>query len=189
MNCRRIRSFCIALSTALALPFLHSCDPPPPPGSEASAGIGSVSGPAAVDRAEASFRDQLKNTGVHVLRSGSRITLILPAEITFDSDRAQVRRDFYPILYTIVDTLKRYNTLLIEVGGHTDSTASREYNYDLSRRRGYSVSDILRDQGIREGRLQVRAYGPDRPIASNRTEAGRQRNRRVELALRPVGAL
>ena len=80
-------------------------------------------------------------------------------------------------------TLKDNPTIHVEVGGHTDSIGSDAYNQKLSERRAKTVADELTKDGISSSRLTVRGYGERKPVADNKTEAGRARNRRVELVV------
>ena len=80
-------------------------------------------------------------------------------------------------------TLKDNPTIHVEVGGHTDSIGSDAYNQKLSERRAQTVADELGRDGISASRLTVRGYGERKPVADNKTEAGRARNRRVELVV------
>jgi OOP family OmpA-OmpF porin len=77
--------------------------------------------------------------------------------------------------------LKTNPTLTGEVQGHTDSTASAEYNQELSEARAKAVRDYFIKQGIAPGRIQAVGYGETRPVASNDSPEGRALNRRVEL--------
>ena len=79
--------------------------------------------------------------------------------------------------------LKDNPTIHVEVGGHTDSIGSDKYNQGLSERRAKTVADELVKDGISASRLTVRGYGKRKPVADNKTEAGRARNRRVELVV------
>ncbi|HXJ32431.1 MAG TPA: OmpA family protein [Candidatus Eisenbacteria bacterium] len=79
--------------------------------------------------------------------------------------------------------LKSNPTIHVEVGGYTDSIGSDKYNLGLSERRARTVADALVNDGISPSRLTVRGYGKTHPIADNGTEAGRARNRRVELVV------
>jgi outer membrane protein OmpA-like peptidoglycan-associated protein len=79
--------------------------------------------------------------------------------------------------------LKDNPTIHVEVGGHTDSIGSDSYNMKLSERRAKTVAEELTRDGISASRLTVRGYGESRPVADNKTEAGRARNRRVELVV------
>lgn len=69
----------------------------------------------------------------------------------------------------------------IAVEGHADSTGSESYNQTLSQNRARSVADELNENGLAKSNMSVRGFGEKRPIASNDSESGRQRNRRVEV--------
>ena len=70
---------------------------------------------------------------------------------------------------------------LVEVQGHTDNVGKYDYNVDLSERRAQAVRTYLINQGVPAERLTAHGYGPDKPIADNKTKAGRAKNRRVEF--------
>ena len=67
------------------------------------------------------------------------------------------------------------------IEGHTDSTGKHDYNVALSNRRANAVRSYLASKGVASSRIQARGLGPDFPVATNATEAGRQQNRRVEV--------
>ena len=73
----------------------------------------------------------------------------------------------------------------IEVGGHTSNEGAESYNQELGRSRAEAVRDLLARRGIPRARIDVRSYGGTVPIASNATEEGRRKNRRVTVRLRP----
>ena len=139
-----------------------------------------------MDRQEAELRKRLEGTGVRVKRSGNKIELIMPGNITFDVDKANIRSSFHDVLDSVVLVVKEFNQTAIAVGGHTDSTGSFEYNQKLSEQRAQSVAQYLLNQGVNQGRIHTSGYGPRFPIASNDTEQGRQQNRRVEIDLMPM---
>jgi len=87
------------------------------------------------------------------------------------------------ILDNIARVLNDNMHLKFEVAGHTDNTGDYNYNVQLSEDRAKSVRDYLINKGVGADRLTARGYGPDKPIASNDTRAGRSKNRRVELVL------
>jgi OOP family OmpA-OmpF porin len=88
------------------------------------------------------------------------------------------------VLDQAVDVLNRYPQVRVEVAGHTDSTGTEEYNQGLSERRAKIVYDYLTAHGVDAGRLVgPNGYGELRPIDTNDTREGRQRNRRTELAV------
>jgi len=155
------------------------------------AGIGAATGGAAgyyMDQQEALLRQQLEGTGVSVSRSGDRIVLNMPGNVTFKTDSSDLRPQFFEVLNSVALVLKKFEDTTIEVAGHTDSTGPVAYNQKLSERRAQSVSRYLHAQGIDEGRFWTIGYGETRPIASNDTAEGRQRNRRVELQIVPIEA-
>lgn len=142
------------------------------------AGVG-----AYMDAQEAELRQQLQGTGVQVQRNGDQLDLIMPGNITFNTNQYDIRADFFPVLDSVAQVLYKFTDTRLQVVGHTDSTGARDYNYDLSNRRASSVSNYLASRGVDQGRLITQGVGPDRPIASNDTESGRASNRRVELQI------
>jgi OOP family OmpA-OmpF porin len=99
----------------------------------------------------------------------------------FDFDKASVRQEDFMNLDQDVATLKQWGDVKVEVGGHTDSIGSAEYNQGLSLRRAEAVRTYLIDKGIAADRLSAKGYGESQPVGDNATEAGRFQNRRVEL--------
>jgi outer membrane protein OmpA-like peptidoglycan-associated protein len=138
------------------------------------------------DKQEAELRRSMQGTGVEVQRQGDQIKLIMPGNITFATDSAEIVSNFYAPLNNLGSSFKQFNQNSIEIVGFTDSTGSRQHNMDLSQRRAQSVANYLTAQGVDASRLSIRGAGPDQPIASNATADGRAQNRRVEVNLRPV---
>jgi outer membrane protein OmpA-like peptidoglycan-associated protein len=102
--------------------------------------------------------------------------------ILFDFDKDTMRPDSKPQLDEIAKLLRDSPGLRVLIVGHTDGKGSMEYNQQLSQRRARSVVDALvRDYGIDAKRLTPLGVGMAAPVATNRTDAGRSRNRRVEL--------
>ncbi|WNZ58267.1 OmpA family protein [Microbulbifer sp. EKSA008] len=139
-----------------------------------------------MDRQEMLLRQRLEGTGVRVEREGDNIRLIMPGNITFGTNRADIRTDFYDTLESVTVVLQEFDKTAIRVSGHTDSTGSDVYNQSLSEQRANSVAGFFSGQGVSAGRVQAVGYGERYPIASNDSEAGRQANRRVELELLPL---
>jgi outer membrane protein OmpA-like peptidoglycan-associated protein len=138
------------------------------------------------DRQEAELRRSMQGTGVEVQRQGDEIRLIMPGNITFATDSADIASNFYTPLNNLATSFKQYNQNSIEIVGHTDSTGSHDHNMLLSERRAQSVANYLIAQGVDPARLSTRGAGPDQPVASNATESGRAQNRRVEVSLKPL---
>lgn len=139
-----------------------------------------------VDTQEAKLRQTLQGTGVQVQRNGDNLTLIMPGNITFASNSADISSSFYPTLNSLVQVFKEFNKNGVEIVGHTDSTGSMQLNQDLSNRRAQSVAAYLTASGVAASRISAFGVGPNQPIASNDTAAGRAQNRRVEINLRPL---
>ena len=138
------------------------------------------------DKQEAELRRSMQGTGIEVQRQGDNIQLIMPGNITFATDSAEIASSFYGPLNNLASSFRQYNQNSIEVVGHTDSTGSRAHNMALSQRRAQAVADYLRAQGVDGSRLSTYGAGPDRPVANNATADGRAQNRRVEVTLRPL---
>lgn len=156
-------------------------------GGAAGAAVGAAIGNY-MDRQEAELRRELASSGVQVQRIGNDIELIMPSNITFDSDQAAIQASFYDTLNDVSQVLAKYDDTRILVEGHTDSTGSDEYNMALSIRRAESVGNYLAAQGVSVPRIEALGYGERSPIADNVTETGKQQNRRVEIRIKPTGA-
>ncbi|WP_328185780.1 OmpA family protein [Marinobacter sp. OP 3.4] len=139
-----------------------------------------------MDKQEAELRRKLEGTGVRVVRNGDQIELIMPGNITFDTDQASIKSSFTGVLESVGLVLQEFDKTVIQIDGHTDSTGSDSYNQMLSERRASSVRDFLLNQGIAPARTRATGYGERYPVATNDTPAGREQNRRVELTLVPT---
>ena len=103
--------------------------------------------------------------------------------ISFDTNKATIRKAAAPKLEEAIETLKKFPDLRIEVSGHTDSVGNERHNMDLSRRRAEAVKKYMVDRGIAGNRIETRGAGENEPIESNRSKDGRARNRRIEFRL------
>ncbi|MBT5006263.1 MAG: OmpA family protein [Halieaceae bacterium] len=144
------------------------------------AGVG-----AYMDVQEAKLKEELQGTGVQVVREGDNIRLIMPGNITFETDSYNLRSSFYSVLNSVGQVLSKYADTTLRVSGHTDNTGSRQYNQTLSERRAGSVADYLATREVDRARMLVQGMGFDQPIADNGSAAGRAQNRRVELYILP----
>ncbi len=140
------------------------------------AGVG-----AYMDAQEAELRQELEGTGVRVQRDGDRIKLIMPGNITFDSNKYLIKGEFTPVLDSVAKVLYKFTDTNLRVSGHTDSTGKKSYNQMLSEKRADSVANYLMTKEIPRARLISRGYADELPVAGNDTAAGRAQNRRVEL--------
>lgn len=106
-------------------------------------------------------------------------------KIHFEFDSAKIREESHNLVDEIATVINEHPEIVrLRVEGHTDPRGTREYNLDLSKRRAQSVMDYLVEQGdVDPERLEMEGYGFDEPIASNDTEEGMAKNRRVEFTI------
>ncbi len=157
-------------------------------GAAIGAAVGGIAGlgiGAYMDKQEAELRRRLKGTGVRIARDGNDIRLVMPSDITFDVDKAEIRPEFYRTLNAVAIVLNGFPETDVVITGHTDSTGSAAYNQRLSERRALAVARYLQAQGVDPRRIEARGMGESMPIASNATPEGRAQNRRVEIRIRP----
>lgn len=101
--------------------------------------------------------------------------------IQFENGKATIKKNSHKILNDIAKIFIENSNYIVEVQGHTDNVGKHDYNVDLSERRAQAVRTYLINQGVPAERLSAHGYGPDKPIADNKTKAGRAKNRRVEF--------
>ena len=99
----------------------------------------------------------------------------------FDFNKATLKPAGKKMVDEAVTVMKDKPSMKVSVEGHTDSIGSDAYNQKLSERRAQAVRDYMVSQGIDAARISVKGWGKTKPIASNKTEAGRAENRRVEI--------
>jgi outer membrane protein OmpA-like peptidoglycan-associated protein len=103
--------------------------------------------------------------------------------IYFDTDKAVIKKKSVTVLDEALDVFKKFPDMKVEISGHTDSQGSRDHNLDLSQRRAEAVKKWLVDRGVADSRITTRGVGPDEPVDTNETKAGRAKNRRIEFKL------
>jgi len=103
--------------------------------------------------------------------------------VEFEFNKAVLTPRSLEILKPVLATMKENETLEIELSGHTDNIGSKQYNQKLSEARAQAVADYLIKNGIDQKRIKTIGYGFDKPIASNSTPEGRQKNRRTEMKI------
>jgi OOP family OmpA-OmpF porin len=101
--------------------------------------------------------------------------------IRFEVNSADIRSESSVVLDKLVETAQLCPDARIQIAGHTDSDGSDEYNQRLSQARAESVRGYLVDRGVSGQRLVARGFGESNPIATNETDAGKARNRRIEF--------
>jgi outer membrane protein OmpA-like peptidoglycan-associated protein len=101
--------------------------------------------------------------------------------VTFESGATELNDASKAILLNVANSLVANPDVHVEIGGHTDNTGSRKANTRVSQARADAVQDFLEANGVAVGQTTAKGYGPDKPVASNKTAEGRAQNRRVEL--------
>ncbi len=116
-----------------------------------------------------------------VVREGE---IVIGEQVQFDTGKATIKPVSDLLLDTVAKVIKDHPEILkIEVQGHTDSKGSKGLNTQLSKDRAASVAKALVKRGVEDKRLTSHGYGPDQPIASNDTDEGRAKNRRVQFKI------
>ena len=103
--------------------------------------------------------------------------------IEFETGSAVIRPSSYRMLDEIFESAVVAEGLKLGVYGHTDNNGSDAVNIPLSEKRAAAVKDYLLHKGLKDGRIEAKGFGADKPVADNSTETGRSRNRRVEIVL------
>ena len=111
------------------------------------------------------------------LAQRGRFTMHLP----FDFNQATLRADAQPTIMALFQLMQQHSSLRVRLDGHTDLVGTATYNQQLSLNRALAVKSALTAQGIESRRIEVTGYGASRPVASNSTDDGRAKNRRVEV--------
>jgi OOP family OmpA-OmpF porin len=139
---------------------------------------------ACPDQPGAPHPDPKKNgcPGLVMVQDG-QIKILQP--VFFATNKDVILQKSYPVLQSVADALKVTKEIKkVAIEGHTDNRGKAEYNRALSDRRAKSVMKwLVTTGGIEESRLEAKGYGPDRPIADNKTPKGREKNRRVDFVI------
>jgi outer membrane protein OmpA-like peptidoglycan-associated protein len=121
--------------------------------------------------------------GAHVERVGEGILITFESGLVFDTESYSLRNDTKTNLTELAGTLKKYDDTNILIEGHTDDRGEEDYNQKLSENRADAVENYLVTQGIKDTRITTKGYGEEQPLDANTSDVGRQKNRRVEVAI------
>ena len=121
--------------------------------------------------------------GAVVERVGEGLQVTFASGLLFDVDSDVLREAARKNLATLASSLEKYPNTDLMIVGHTDATGSDAHNMTLSERRAASAASYLAAQGVTRTRLRSAGRGESEPVASNDTDADRQKNRRVEVAI------
>ena len=160
-------------------------------GAAAGAAIGAAAGALGgyvwnkrMEDQQKQIQQQTQGTGVEVTRTAdNRLQINIPGDIAFDSGQAVIRPNFRSALDNFAQSLQQNPSTTVTIIGHTDSTGSPAVNEPLSLQRADATRDYLVTRGVAANRFQIDGRGAREPVANNDTEAGRARNRRVEIFL------
>jgi len=117
----------------------------------------------------------------HIVVTQEKIEL--KQKIFFDTDKSTIQPRSFALLDEVGSVLRSRPTMTVRIEGHTDSRGTRAHNMKLSAARAASVRQHLMGLGIDPARMDAQGYGPDQPIETNKTAAGREKNRRVEFII------
>jgi len=155
---------------------------------------GGLAGGAVGAYMDAQKRDLEKNLAKEIQAGQARVDK-LPGDVVritmtnqtaFAVDSADIRPAFRSTMDKLADVMIRYGKTHLTIVGHTDDTGSNTHNQALSERRATSVAQYLDGKDVNPLRLAVSGKGETQPVASNRTDAGRELNRRVEIYVEPI---
>lgn len=127
-------------------------------------------------------RDELYITRLN----GNALRIGIASDSSFAVNSADLQFDAQSTFGKIADVLKDYNKTAIHVVGNTDSTGAEAYNEKLSLQRAQSVANFMESRGVNAQRVKTWGRGESEPIATNDTDEGRARNRRVDIVIKPI---
>jgi len=119
---------------------------------------------------------------------GDVVKITMTNQTAFDTGSSAIKAGFRPTMDRLAEVVTRYGKTSLTVVGHTDAEGSKEYNQELSRKRAQAVVDYFRSKNVHPQRLEAVGKGESEPVSSNKSESGRQANRRVEIFVEPVRA-
>jgi outer membrane protein OmpA-like peptidoglycan-associated protein len=126
------------------------------------------------------LEQELKELQAKETERGLELTL---GDVLFEVNQATLKPGAMRHMYQLAEVLRQQPTRHVLIKGHTDSSGSDSYNFELSQRRAESVRDFLISTGVSPDRITARGYGEAYPVASNDTTSGRQQNRRVAVVI------
>lgn len=123
-----------------------------------------------------------QGTGVAVSQTAdNRLKLEIPSDISFDTNRADIKPNFRPVLDRFASSLVEHPYTKVTIVGHTDNTGSDAINDPLSVNRAARTREYLVTRGVEPNRINIDGRGSHEPLVANSTEANRAQNRRVEI--------
>ena len=156
-------------------------------GAVLGAGVGALGGyiwSNQMAQKKAAMEQATAGTGVAVTQTAdNQLKLSIPNDISFDTGRSDIKPNLQPILNQFAQGLNNQPNTEIRIVGHTDNTGSDAINNPLSVNRAASARDYLVKRGVDGRRIMIDGRGSREPIGDNITDAGRDKNRRIEIYL------
>jgi outer membrane protein OmpA-like peptidoglycan-associated protein len=156
-------------------------------GAVLGAGVGALGGyiwSTQMAQKKAAMEQATAGTGVAVTQTAdNQLKLSIPNDISFDTGRSDIKPNLQPILNQFAEGLNNQPNTEIRIVGHTDNTGSDAINNPLSVNRAASARDYLVKRGVDGRRIMIDGRGSREPIGDNNTDAGRDKNRRIEIYL------
>lgn len=135
-----------------------------------------------MEKQKQAMEQATRGTGVQVSQTqDNRLKLEIPADVSFDTGRSDIKANFRPVLERFAQTLNENPATAVTIVGHTDNTGDESVNQPLSIDRAAHTRDYLAQRGVAPNRITIEGRGEREPIASNDNAGGRARNRRVEI--------
>lgn len=137
------------------------------------------------DGADIAYNGQFteKTKASNVTKTDRGLMMSFQSELLFPTNSSYLTEKAKDALLEFVEVAKDHPNANIQVDGHTDATGTAEYNQWLSEKRANSVKEFLGSAGVSKSRISTKGYGLEKPIETNKTAEGRQKNRRVEITI------
>ena len=155
-------------------------------GALAGAGVGRYMDKQHAELQERLAAEQAREELYITRMGGNALRVGVASDYSFAVDSAELSFEAQSTFDKIANVFKDYEKTAVHVVGHTDSTGSDEYNQKLSEKRASAVAKYLSSQGVSSSRMVTWGRGESEPIATNDTKAGRARNRRVDIVVKPI---
>lgn len=155
-------------------------------GALAGAGVGRYMDKQHAELQERLAAEQAREELYITRMAGDALRVGVASDYSFDVNSAELSFGAQSTFDKIANVFKDYDKTAIHVVGHTDSTGTDEYNQKLSERRASEVAKYLSSRGVNSSRILTWGRGESEPIADNDSKAGRARNRRVDIVVKPI---
>jgi len=154
-------------------------------GAGIGAGVGAVGGyvwSSQMEKQKRQMEQATAGTDIEVTQTeNNQLKMNIPSDISFDSGRAEIKQNMYPVLNSLVAGLMSNPDSQATIVGHTDNTGNDAINNPLSVNRAANTRQYIASQGIASNRINIDGRGSHEPVANNDSSINRAKNRRVEI--------